>query len=53
MYVAQFTDLTLANSFADRCKKMHVVMLGTDGYFWVCTMAQISTNERSGIEYAN
>jgi len=35
----KFTTLSLARSFAGRCAKPQMVILGCDGLFWVVSLA--------------
>lgn len=52
MYVAKFSSLALAQSFADRGTKAMMVILGDDSRFWVTTMAGAERLIRQGYEVA-
>ncbi len=48
----EFTDRNLAFSFADRCRKMQMVILGDNEMFWVVGMADGEYLIRNGYEAA-
>jgi hypothetical protein len=48
----KFNSLALATSFADRCHKPQMVILGDDEMFWVCSLAKGEKLIRAGYESA-
>lgn len=50
--IYKFNSLKLAKSFAGNCKKMHLIVLGDDGKFWVATPRITEALVKSGYEYA-
>ncbi len=50
--VTKFTSLAVANRYADGCIKLHLVILGDDGYFWVGTPRITEQLVKLGYEYA-
>jgi hypothetical protein len=48
----KFNDLFLAQNFAARCKKIHMVIMGDDGMYWVVTMATAQRLVKAGYELA-
>jgi hypothetical protein len=48
----KFQNRENAFSFAERCTKIMLVLLGDDGRFWVTTPAQAEQLHRQGYEYA-
>ena len=51
--VYKFNSRSNAFGFAYHCIKMHMVILGDDGKFWVCTPAIAERLYRQGYEYAD
>jgi hypothetical protein len=51
-YVAKFRDLALAQSFAYRCTKTMMIVLGDDELFWVTTFAGAQRFVNQGYELA-
>lgn len=51
--VSKFLSLVMAKSFADRCEKIHLVVLGGDGKFWVALPKVAEQLVKAGYEYAN
>ena len=47
----KFTRRDLAQSFANHCTKMMMVILGCDGKYWVVTPADGERLNRLGYEY--
>lgn len=50
--MTRFRSLATAHLFAVRCLKLHMVLLGDDGLFWVGLPAATETLCRAGLEYA-
>ena len=50
--IAKFSTLGVAESFAARCAKLHMVMLGDDGMYWVVKAADGEKLYKLGYEYA-
>lgn len=49
----KFNTLKCALSFSNRAVKMHSVMLGDDGLYWVVPLAKMETLLASGYELAD
>lgn len=50
--IYKFNSLGLAQSFADNCKKLHLIVLGDDGKFWVTTPRITEQLVKACYEYA-
>jgi hypothetical protein len=50
--VTKFSSIINAKSFANRCNKAHLIVLGDDGKFWVATPKITEQLVKSGYEYA-
>jgi hypothetical protein len=50
---ARFINRSSAFSFSQRTTKISLVMLGTDGRFWVVCPADASRLFKNGVEYAD
>ena len=50
--VTKFSNLAKAKSFANRCTKLHLIVLGDDGKFWVAPPRVAEQLVKSGYEYA-
>ncbi len=50
--VSRFTRLDLARSYANRCKKLHLVLLGDDDRYWVDVPRVTDALHLAGYEYA-
>jgi hypothetical protein len=50
--VTKFSNLANAKSFANRCNKIHLVILGDDGKFWVALPKITEQLVKHGYEYA-
>lgn len=48
----RFSDLKNAQSFADRCIKLHMVILGDDDKFWVVLPVDFERLIRAGYQAA-
>ena len=51
--ILRFNTLFSATTFAKRCKKLHMVVLGDNGEFWVAVPAITEWLVQNGYEYAN
>ena len=49
---AKFNDLFLAQNFAARCLKIHMVIMGDDMKYWVVNMATAQRLVKAGYELA-
>lgn len=49
---AQFNSLELARSYANRCHKLHLIILGDNGKFWVARPKTTERLNKLGYEYA-
>lgn len=47
-----FTKMESAFRWAENCHKLHIVMLGDNGQYWVVCMADASRLVKSGYEIA-
>lgn len=50
--IYKFDSLALAKTFVDRCLKMHLIVLGDDGKFWVAVPRITERLVKQGYEYA-
>ena len=50
--IDQFHNRENAFSYAYHCIKLHIVMLGDNGMFWVCCFADAQKLSRMGYEIA-
>lgn len=50
--IYRFASLNRADSFASKCTKLHLVVLGDDGMFWVAVPPVTEALVRAGYEYA-
>jgi hypothetical protein len=50
--VSRFQHLSLARSYANRCHKLHLILLGDDDRFWVGTPRITEALRARGYEYA-
>jgi hypothetical protein len=50
--VTKFSSITNAKSFANRCNKIHLIVLGDDKKFWVAPPRVTEQLVKSGYEYA-
>ena len=48
--VSKFNTLKSAKSFADRCVKGQLIIMGDDGLFWVANMGFAAKLEKLGYE---
>jgi hypothetical protein len=48
----KFNTLSNASSFANRCHKPQIIIMGCDGLFWVVSMADGAKLIRAGYEAA-
>lgn len=48
----EFNELAVANRFADNCNKIHMVVLGDNGKYWVMLPKFSERLVKSGYEYA-
>jgi len=48
----QFTQIESAKRWADRCNKLHSVILGCNGMFWVVCFADAQRLVKAGYEIA-
>ena len=48
----RFTNLARAHSYADGCIKMHSVVHGCDGYYWIVCGRDFNTLLKAGYEAA-
>ena len=51
--ITRFNTLASATAFANRCEKLHMVVLGDNGDFWVAVPAATEWLVKNGYEYAN
>ena len=51
--ITRFNTLAIATAFANRCEKMHMVVLGDNDEFWVAVPAVTEWLVKNGYEYAN
>jgi len=51
--IFRFNTLVNAQAFADRCEKMHMVVLGDNEEYWVAVPAVTEWLVKNGYEYAN
>jgi hypothetical protein len=51
--IFRFNTPTSATAFANRCEKLHMVVLGDNGEFWVAVPAVTEWLVKNGYEYAN
>jgi hypothetical protein len=51
--ITRFNTLASATAFANRCDKLHMVVLGDSGEFWVAVPAITEWLVKNGYEYAN
>jgi len=50
--IAKFRELANAKSYSNHCVKLHLIVLGDDGLFWVAKPAITEMLVKSGYEYA-
>lgn len=50
--IDQFSTLEGANRWANRCKKLHIVMLGDNGKYWVACFVDAQKLSKMGYEIA-
>lgn len=50
--IYKFNSFALASSFADRCLKLHMIVLGDDGKYWVALPRITEALVKLGYEYA-
>jgi hypothetical protein len=50
--IDQFTNAESAFSWAEKCIKLHVVMLGCNGKYWVACFADAQKLSKMGYEVA-
>ncbi len=48
--VSKFNSLALAKSFANRCNKMQLIVMGDDSKFWVASASFATKLEKLGYE---
>jgi hypothetical protein len=46
------TNLSAAKRWAENCSKLHVVVMGDNGYYWVVCFADAQTLVNQGLEIA-
>jgi hypothetical protein len=51
--ITRFNTLASATAFANRCDKLHMVVLGDNDEFWVAVPAVTEWLVKNGYEYAN
>ena len=51
--ITRFNTLAIATAFANRCEKLHMVVLGDSDEFWVAVPAITELLVKNGYEYAN
>lgn len=51
--ITRFNTLARAAAFANRCEKLHMVVLGDNGEFWVAVPTVTEWLVKNGYEYAN
>ena len=51
--IYRFSTLTAAKAFADRCEKIHMIVLGDNDEYWVGLPATTEWLGKNGHEYAN
>ena len=50
--IDQFSSLEAANRWANNCVKLHIVMLGDNGKYWVACFADAQKLSKIGYEIA-
>jgi hypothetical protein len=50
--IDQFSCPAAAQRYANRCEKLHIVMLGDNGKFWVACFADAQKLQKAGYEIA-
>jgi hypothetical protein len=50
--VDQFSNFEAAERWANNCKKIHMVILGDNGKYWVASFADAQKLEKLGYEIA-
>jgi hypothetical protein len=48
--VSKFNSLAAAKSFADRCNKMQLIVIGDDSKYWVASASFATKLEKLGYE---
>lgn len=48
--VSKFSSLALAKSFASKCKKMQLIVMGDDSRYWVASASFATKLEKLGYE---
>lgn len=51
--MTEFKSLQLAENFANRCEKLHLIILGDNNRYWVALPKVTEKLNKQGYEYAN